>query len=458
MRCTPPRRFVCLLLVSLVFCNAAVSLHAQGDNKPKLSGEAKRARDYALGMLNEMESILKEHYYDSKFKGIDLKARIETAKARVRTLQYNWQMYRVLVQVLMEFNDSHTRLHLPPRSDYFQYGVGWQMIGDECYVVSVKRDSDAAKKGIEVGDQLLSIGKFTPTRNDLWKINYLIYRLAPEKALDLKVKKPNGTESTFIIEAKTMTDKEFRAEQKARRDRETEKDEPFKCKEIDKKLIACKLETFLVEKGTIEKMMKAVSAYPKLILDLRGNGGGYVVTEQFLLSHFFDREVKIADFVTRAKTEVRATKVLDEGKQYKGDVAVLIDSNSASAAEITARVLQVERRAKVYGDYSSGAVMTSIRVPFRSVMSALSDAAIIMVSMSVTIGDVIMKDGSRIEHKGVVPDQLLQPTGVALKLKTDAVLAYAAMQMGSEISPEAAGKFYFIAEKDEPLDDDEPEK
>lgn len=32
------------------------------------------------------------------------------------------------------------------------------------------------------------------------------------------------------------------------------------------------------------------------------------------------------------------------------------------------------------------------------------------------------------------------------------------MQIGSETSPEDAGKFYFIAEKDEPVDEDAPEK
>jgi carboxyl-terminal processing protease len=193
-------------------------------------------------------------------------------------------------------------------------------------------------------------------------------------------------------------------------------------------------------------------------LDLRGNGGGYVSIEQFLLSHFFDREIKIADLVTKTKTEARNTKVLDRSKQYKGELAVLIDSNTASASEVTARVLQLEGRAKIYGDFSSGSVMTSIQVPFRSVMSALADAARIRVGMSVTVGDVIMRDGSRLEYTGVVPDEILQPTGAALKMRMDAVLAYAAMKMGSQLSPEEAGKFYFIMEKDEPESNDEPEK
>ena len=459
MKYTPTRTLtVCSIFVFAYFGFLSNAYSQEGDAKPKLTREAKQAREYALGMLDEMGEIMKEYYYDPKFKGVDLKARLETAKARVKTLQYNWEMYRVLVQVLMEFNDSHTRMHLPPRTDYFQYGVGWQMIGDECYVVSVKSGSDAAQKGLEVGDQLLSIGRFKPTRNDLWKINYLIYRLSSEKSIDLEVKKPDGSEKKIVINAKTMTDKEFRAEQKAKRDKDKEEDEPFRCKEIDKQLVACRLESFVVEKDTIEKMMKTASAYPKMILDLRGNGGGYVSIEQFLLSYFFDREVKIADLVTKTKTEVRNTRVLDRSKQYNGEISVLIDSNSASASEVTARVLQLEKRAKIYGDFSSGSVMTSIRVPFRSVMSALSDAALIRVSMSVTVGDVLMRDGSRLEYTGVVPDEILQPTGVALKMRTDAVLAYAAMKMGSQLSPEDAGKFYFIMEKDEPESDDEPEK
>lgn len=444
-----PRSIAHVLIAVLAIAYFSSGSSAQDTNtKPKLDRDAKQAREYALGILDEMETILKEKYYDPKFKGIDLEARLKAAKARVKTLQYNWQMYRVLVQVLMEFDDSHTRLHLPPRSDHFEYGIDWQMIGDECYVVSVDPNSNAAKQGVEVGDQLVSIGSFTPNRADLWKINYVIYRLAPERKLELKIKKADGTESKTVVEARTMTDKEFEAEQKARAKEDLDNTEPFRCKEVDKQLIACRLESFAVEKNVVDKMMKAAAPYQKMILDLRGNSGGYVVTEQYLLSHFFDREVKILDLITRSKTEERSTKVLDANRQYKGEVAVLIDSRSASASEITAKVLQLEKRAKIYGDFSSGSVMTSISVPFTSVMSALSDFAIIRVGMSVTIGDVVMRDGTRLEKHGVTPDIVLQPTREALKMKADAVLAYAAMKLGSKISVEEAGRFYFIRRKE----------
>lgn len=412
------------------------------------------ARDYSLRMLDEMGEILREHYYDPTFRGIDLKARIETAKARVKTLEYNWQMYRVLVQVLMDFNDSHTRMTLPPRTDYFEYGLGMQMIGDECMITSVKPESDAAKQGVEVGDQILLLGKFRPNRRDLWKMHYLIYKLDPNKTLELSIRKPDGTEKNLTINARTMTDKEYRAEQKTKKDRR--KFEPFRCQEMGPEIIACKLYSFSIEKNEIDKMMKQAAKYPKLILDLRGNGGGYVVVEQYLLSHFFDREVKIADLITRKKAETRLTKPVGD-RQYKGQVAVLVDSNSASASEMTARVLQLEKRAVIYGDYSSGSVMTSYPIPFRSVMSALSDAAIIKVGMSVTIADVKMRDGSRLENVGVVPDQVLLPSALVLSKKMDAVLAYAAVQFGAEVSPEKAGSYHFMFSEENAGDEEDSE-
>ncbi len=455
MRYKFPTPLFTLILAAFLILFATFGVAAQeAENKPKLSSESKKSRDYALSMLDEMKEILKKYYYDQKFRGIDLNARIDAAKARVKTLEFNWQMYRVLVQVLMEFNDSHTRMILPPRTDHFQYGLGWQMVGDECYVTSVTKGSDAAAKGVEVGDQIVMIGKFKPNRNDLWKITYLVYKLDPSQTLDLKLKKPDGSDKAVTIEAKTQTEKEYRAELKAKKDKSKDKYEAFKCQEVDSTLAACKLYSFVVEKGDIDKMMKFAMKYPKLILDLRGNGGGYVTIEEYVISHFFDRTVKIADLVTKDKTEVRTTKVLDADKQYKGEVTVLIDSRSASASEMTARVLQIEKRAKILGDHSSGGVMTSITVPFVSVMSLFADSAFIQVGMSVTVADVIMKDGSRLEKVGVIPDEILQPTGIALKQKLDAVLSYAALKNGVTLTPEDAGKFYFITEKGEDGDDD----
>jgi C-terminal processing protease CtpA/Prc len=448
----------CVLLISMLLVPAhyqfAQFARAQIPvNEPPQSKDAKRNREVGLKLLGEMKGRLKEFYFDPKYRGIDLDARFKAAEARIKTLDYNWQVFRVLAQVLLDFNDSHTRLILPPRTDNFEYGFSVQMLGGGCFVVSVKKGSDAEAKGLRVGDQILNIGKFTPTRENLWKIMYVLYRLDPIDFIDLKIKSVEGAEKSLTVKAKTMTADEKRKEQEKRKKEDKEK--PFKCQEINAELIACKLYSFIIEKNQIDKMMKEVGKHPKFILDLRGNGGGYVVVEEYLVGYLFDHNVKIADMVQRKKTEERIAKSkLD--KSYKGALTVLVDSESASAAEIVARVVQIEKRGQVVGDVSSGAVMTSIRVPFFSLGSALSDFIISYVGMSMTIGDVIMRDGSRIEHVGVTPDVRVVPTGLALSKKTDPVLAHAASLMGAELTPEKAGQFYFLTAKTE--GEDEPDK
>ncbi len=70
------------------------------------------------------------------------------------------------------------------------------MIGDKWFITSVKKDSDAQKQGVTVGDQILLFGKFTPNRRDLWKMSYVIYKLDPANTLDLQIRKSDGTEKS----------------------------------------------------------------------------------------------------------------------------------------------------------------------------------------------------------------------------------------------------------------------
>jgi len=405
-----------------------------------------------LRMLEEMKQILEEDYYDPKYRGMNLKVRFQAAKDRIKTLNYNWQIYRVLAQVLLDLNDSHTGLILPPRTDHFQYGFTTQMIGDECIVVSIKKNSDAEEKGLRVGDQVLSIGRFVPTREHLWKIMYLIYKYDPAKTVDLRIRNLAGAEAQMTVAAETMTEREYKEKQKKRKDDEREK--PFKCQDINPELIACKLYTFSIETDQIDKMMKAVGNRAKLILDLRGNRGGRVKTEVHLTSYLFDHDVKMAVEITRKKTEIRMSGSKRD-KSFKGELIVLVDSNTASASEMVARVVQLERRGKIVGDVTSGALMTSITRGLFGPLNISTYMAITPYGMRVTVGDIIMNDGKRIEGVGVIPDEAIGPTRLALASKVDPILARAATMLGANLSPEQAGKFYFIAKKDE--DEEGPE-
>lgn len=175
-----------------------------------------------------------------------------------------------------------------------------------------------------------------------------------------------------------------------------------------------------------------------LVLDLRGNPGGYVVTLEKLAGYFFDRDVKIADL--KGRKEMKAQEAKSKGdKAFKGKVIVLIDNQSGSAAEIFARLMQIEKRGIVIGDRSAGAVMQS-----RSYGQKSGVNTVVFYGISVTNADVIMSDGKSLEKTGVTPDEMMLPTGKDMAAKRDPVLARAVELAGGKISPEQAGGFFPI--------------
>jgi carboxyl-terminal processing protease len=119
---------------------------------------------------------------------------------------------------------------------------------------------------------------------------------------------------------------------------------------------------------------------------------------------------------------------------YTGRLAILVDSESASASELFAREIQLEKRAFVLGDRTSGKVMEAqlfLHEPFLDWLT--------FYEVSVTQADLVMSDGKSLEHVGVEPDFIILPTGQDLAARRDPVLSKAATLVGGHLSPEDAG-------------------
>lgn len=441
--------FVFILLVSFpVYLQITLAQTLDIREKRRTSNPA-RNRERGLRMLREIKDAVKGRYYDSKFHGINIDERFKAASEKVKTLDANWEIFLEIAQVLLEFNDSHTRFYPPERADNVEYGFSMQMIGSNCYIVNIKKGSNAEAKQLRPGEKILKIGNYQPTRENLWMLKYYLYSLDPQPNIRLTVESLSGEQRTVDIEAKIISLEE-RNKKKQKRKAE-QKEVPYKCAEINADSIACKLYTFSVEKDVINKMMKEVGTHKNMILDLRGNHGGYVKTELYLTGYFFDRDVKMGDEKNRDGIKERMSKSLKD-KVFNGNLAVLVDSESASASEVFARVIQIEKRGKIVGDQSAGAVMTSNFLQMADVRDGNDSYSVYGINL--TVGDLIMTDGNRLEGLGVLPDYPVGPTGLAVSQKSDPVLAYAAELFGSKISPEDAGKFKFLVEKDEDDDDD----
>jgi carboxyl-terminal processing protease len=122
---------------------------------------------------------------------------------------------------------------------------------------------------------------------------------------------------------------------------------------------------------------------------------------------------------------------------FKGNLIVLIDHNSASASEIFSRIIQMEKRGKIIGDTSAGAVMVSRFFPMETGVGNT-----LYFGASITISDLVMTDGKSLEKTGVIPDEIVLPNGSDIASSKDPVLSYAAKQLGVELTPEKAGTFF----------------
>jgi C-terminal processing protease CtpA/Prc len=205
--------------------------------------------------------------------------------------------------------------------------------------------------------------------------------------------------------------------------------------EYGDQLLVIKLPRFLFSESEVGSMIGKARKHRNLIVDLRGNPGGRIDTLKWLIGGMFDKEVKIADRVGRKEMKAEIAKPMHD--PFTGKVAVLVDANSASAAELFARTMQIEKRAIIVGDRTSGSVMEAR--PFNEQMG--TDKLIFYGAM-ITVADLVMTDGKSLEHRGVTPDELLLPGVQDIANGRDPVLAHAAELLGVKISPEEAGKIF----------------
>jgi C-terminal processing protease CtpA/Prc len=202
-------------------------------------------------------------------------------------------------------------------------------------------------------------------------------------------------------------------------------------------LLIWKMPEFFMTDEAVDHLLKDARKYQTLVVDLRGNPGGLVKTLQRVVGDVIDHDVTIAQRTGR-KSDLKPEIAKSRGTgAFAGKVIVLIDSRSASAAELFARVIQIEHRGIVLGDHSSGSVMEARHYEFHQGADTQ-----IFYGASITEADLIMGDGKSLEHTGVVPDEVILPSAADLAAGRDPVLARAATLAGVELDPVKAGQLF----------------
>lgn len=414
-----------------------------GCTHPVLSQISSSDRDRGIIMLKAARDDIRKNYYDPAFRGIDLDARTKLAEEKIKQAKSNGEMFGIIAQMLLEFNDSHTIFLPPPRSARIEYGWQMQTFGDDCFVIAVKPKSDAEAKGLKPGDKVLKIDGIAPNRSNLWVYNYLYNALSPRPLVNVEVQSPGDQPRQLELKAKIQPGKkvfdltdtiDLNAYWRDLEDEARLND--HRAIEVNKDTVIWKMPQFDLTPDGVDERVDKIKKYKTLILDLRRNGGGLVETLQRLVGNLFDRDITIGNLKLRKESKPMLAKTRGDSG-YKGQVFVLVDSESGSASEVLARVVQLEKRGTVLGDRTYGKVMRSRLYPHQ-----IGLETVIFYGVSVTDADIIMGDGKSLEGTGVSPDEVLLPTAEDLRSQKDPVLARAVAIAGGTLDPVDAGKMF----------------
>ncbi len=394
-------------------------------------------------MLAQIRKDLKEFYYDTTYQGFDIDARFEIADSAIRSARDPNHMLAIIADYVHELKDSHTNFYPPSKVARIDYGFTSGFFGDSLFITSVKRGSDAEKKGLKRGDVVLQFEAFKPDRKTFNTVRYVYYALSPRERLQLQVRSTDSAQRQLNIEAKvTMGERIIDYDDPIQRTRAIDEYDAAVRRpdhyymSLGDSVLLWRMPSFAVGTDGVDEMMKRAKKHRSVVLDLRNNGGGLVSTMLHLVGHFFDREVPVYDLKTRKKNEPMIAKPRSK-EPYRGMLVILINSNSASASEITSRIMQLEGRAVIVGDRSAGLVTTAYSLP-----REVGFTQVLSYTVQVSISDVVMPDGQRLEHIGVTPDHVIIPTGADMAARRDPAMAKALSVVGVAISPEEAGMFF----------------
>ena len=401
-------------------------------------------RDMAVAMVENISSDVQKNYFDPKLHGLDWGTLTKEARENIKNAPDMAAANAQIEGLLERLNDSHTNFYPTTNSTPVDYGWQFQVIGKRAFITDVSPKSDAESKGMRPGDELLTINGFNVERSSAFKLKYAMGVLAPRTSIRVVLRDPTGKILQLQVDAKVIQHpavyglggRSWWSNQRRIDMEDAWERARAEYKEFGQELMIVRVPAFVQSGADVERLFSKARDHKSLIIDLRSTPGGRLDSVLDFLAGVFDRDVKVGQALARNKTTTLTVKGSRRGA-FEGDLIVLIDSESASGAEIFARVVQLEERGAILGDHSSGSVMEAQFFPHR-----YGDNPVFFYGSMVTVADTLMTDGKSLEGVGVQPDRAFLPTPADLAAGRDPVLAYAASLAGVSLSPEDAAKLF----------------
>lgn len=379
-----------------------------------------------LSRYNELRESQKEKIAKKELKQKDVKTDKELKADARKTIKKSMEFYfrrlkkitekeqfSLYLNTITQNYDPHTN-YLAPKDkkrfdeemsgSFFGIGAVLKMEDNICEISQIVTGSPCFKQGsLKVGDGILKVaqGEEDPVDVVGWDLQDIVDIIRGKKGTTVKltVKHLDGSEELIpIVRGKVETEATFA--------------KSIIIKENNNKIGYISLPSFYANfndfnsrrcstdmKEEIEKLKS--ESVDGIVIDLRNNGGGSLGDVVDIAGYFIEDGPVVQ--VKSQNSRPQEMQDRDPGILYNGPLAILINSNSASASEILAAAMQDYKRAVILGSTSFGKGTVQRIVNLDNFFKGNSEYKP-LGNLKITTQKYYRVNGGATQLKGVEPD------------------------------------------------------
>lgn len=347
-----------------------------------------------VNLFEDVWSTVDDNYLYRDFRGLDWNAEHDKYETIIENAKTSTEYYDAISEMIGELKDDHSRFLSPAaareeddlqsgNANYVGVGIISSPLEKSVLVIFVFKNSPAEKAGLNRRDQIVAIdGK---PIEDPTNISNIIR--GPEgTTVKLTVHSPGQAERDIPIVRGKITGGIVPTSSRLEK-------EPSIGYLIIPDLFTDDM-GYLVE----DELNSLLAGSPKmtgLIVDLRGNGGGFRTVLEQILSYFVEGDVGTF-FSANDSYPLHITASSIQGELKDIPVVLLIDGGAESYAEVLAASIQEKGRAQVVGVHSAGNTETIFQYNFE-------DGSRLWCAQE----GFKLLDGTNMEGTGVIPDYVI---------------------------------------------------
>jgi carboxyl-terminal processing protease len=420
-----PRSRVRTLLGALAIAGALVAVPAAQASK-------------ATETFDAAWTIIRDSHFDRSMNGLDWPAVKAELGPRAARAQSDGELRDVIRDMLGRLGLSHFAI-IPSGRDSTSAtpvdlsgdaGLDVRLVGSELLVTEVDPRGGASAAGVRPGWRLLSL--------DAMPVSELLSRL-PEampprlrqvevwRMVETRLRGPQGSLASLMFDDGKQ-DVGIAVERRA------EPGQPATVGNLPTMYVRVESEERRTAHGATAGVIRfnvwmpgvdplfqqAVDKFRKadgIVVDLRGNPGGLAAMIMGISGHFLTERKPLGTMKTREnELKFAANPRLVDGagqrvEPFAGPLAILVDAMTGSASECFAGGMQALGRARVFGQTSMGQALPAF-------FAKLPNGDVLIHAT----GDFVTADGTRLEGRGVVPDETVPIGRVELLAGRDTTL------------------------------------